>query len=44
MPNWLIGSHSYGIVKQAAVLVALYEQPGEGKLRVLLTTRAKTLR
>ena len=29
--------------RRAAVLVLLYEKPGEG-VRVLLTTRAKTLR
>ena len=33
----------YTKTRRAAVLVLLYEQP-EGTLRVLLTTRAKTLR
>ncbi|KAL7419386.1 hypothetical protein Q5752_006224 [Cryptotrichosporon argae] len=34
----------FGIVKRAAVLVCLFQRPGEARLRVLLTTRAKTLR
>ncbi|WVQ83170.1 hypothetical protein IAT38_005308 [Cryptococcus sp. DSM 104549] len=34
----------FGIVKQAAVLVVLYQKQGDDKLHVLLTTRAKTLR
>ncbi|WVF69691.1 hypothetical protein IAT40_004470 [Kwoniella sp. CBS 6097] len=34
----------YGIVRQAAVLVALFQKEGDDKLHVLLTTRAKTLR
>nr|XP_019008376.1 uncharacterized protein I206_06935 [Kwoniella pini CBS 10737]OCF47157.1 hypothetical protein I206_06935 [Kwoniella pini CBS 10737] len=33
-----------GLVKQAAVLVALYQKAGDDKLHVLLTTRAKTMR
>ena len=36
-------SLGYTKTRRAAVLVLLYEQP-EGTLRVLLTTRAKTLR
>lgn len=32
------------MVKQAAVLVALFQKPGDDGLSVLLTTRAKTLR
>lgn len=36
-------SLDYAKTRQAAVLVLLYEKP-EGELRVLLTTRAKTLR
>ena len=35
---------SFGVVKQAAVLVILFQKPGDDKLSVLLTTRAKTLR
>lgn len=31
------------MVKQAAVLIGLFERPG-GELEVLLTTRAKTMR
>ncbi|OCF44860.1 hypothetical protein I317_01349 [Kwoniella heveanensis CBS 569] len=34
----------YGKVRQAAVLVALFQKEGDDKLHVLLTTRAKTLR
>ncbi|WVQ98156.1 hypothetical protein IAU59_005278 [Kwoniella sp. CBS 9459] len=34
----------YGIVRQAAVLVALFQKTGDDKLHVLLTTRAKNLR
>ncbi|ORY30327.1 NUDIX hydrolase domain-like protein [Naematelia encephala] len=34
----------FGLVKQAAVLVPLFQKPGDDKLSVLLTTRAKTLR
>nr|XP_018265343.1 uncharacterized protein I303_01708 [Kwoniella dejecticola CBS 10117]OBR87501.1 hypothetical protein I303_01708 [Kwoniella dejecticola CBS 10117] len=33
-----------GLVKQAAVLVALFQKDGDDKLHVLLTTRAKTMR
>ncbi|WWC86791.1 uncharacterized protein L201_001670 [Kwoniella dendrophila CBS 6074] len=33
-----------GLVKQAAVLVALFQKEGDDKLHVLLTTRAKTMR
>lgn len=36
--------NSFGIVRQAAVLVVLFQKPGDDKLSVLLTTRAKTLR
>ena len=35
---------SFGVVKQAAVLVILFQKPGDDNLSVLLTTRAKTLR
>lgn len=35
---------SFGIVRQAAVLVILFQRPGDDKLSVVLTTRAKTLR
>lgn len=38
----LIGSS--GVVRQAAVLVILFQRPGDDKLSVVLTTRAKTLR
>ncbi|WVW78330.1 hypothetical protein I302_100284 [Kwoniella bestiolae CBS 10118] len=34
----------FGLVKQAAVLVALFQKEGDDKLHVLLTTRAKTMR
>ncbi|WRT64673.1 uncharacterized protein IL334_001607 [Kwoniella shivajii] len=34
----------FGIVKQAAVLVALFQKDGDDQLHVLLTTRAKTMR
>nr|XP_031858238.1 uncharacterized protein CI109_006381 [Kwoniella shandongensis]KAA5525310.1 hypothetical protein CI109_006381 [Kwoniella shandongensis] len=34
----------FGLLKQAAVLVALFQKEGDDKLHVLLTTRAKTLR
>ncbi|WVO23885.1 uncharacterized protein IAS62_005242 [Cryptococcus decagattii] len=36
--------HDFGIVKRAAVLVALFQREADDKLHVLLTTRAKTLR
>ncbi|OXG12703.1 hypothetical protein C366_05518 [Cryptococcus neoformans Tu401-1] len=36
--------HDFGIVKQAAVLVVLFQRETDNKLHVLLTTRAKTLR
>ncbi|OWZ66418.1 hypothetical protein AYX14_02900 [Cryptococcus neoformans] len=36
--------HDFGIVKQAAVLVVLFQRETDDKLHVLLTTRAKTLR
>jgi coenzyme A diphosphatase NUDT7 len=39
-----MSDRSFGLVKQAAVLVALFEKPGDDQLSVLLTTRAKTLR
>lgn len=35
---------SFGIVRQAAVLVVLFQKEGDTQLSVLLTTRAKTLR
>lgn len=35
---------SFGVVRQAAVLVILFQRPGDDKLSVVLTTRAKTLR
>ena len=37
-------SSSLGQVKQAAVLVALFQPPNELDLRIVLTTRASTLR
>ena len=36
--------YSLGTVRKGAVLVALYQEEGEDELKVLLTTRAKTLR
>jgi hypothetical protein len=35
---------SFGVVRQAAVLVILFQRPDDDKLSVVLTTRAKTLR
>jgi uncharacterized membrane protein YecN with MAPEG domain len=35
---------SFGVVRQAAVLVILFQRAGDDKLSVVLTTRAKTLR
>lgn len=35
---------SYGLARLAAVLIALYQKPGETTLRVILTTRAAHLR
>ena len=35
---------SFGVVRQAAVLVILFQRVGDDKLSVVLTTRAKTLR
>jgi hypothetical protein len=37
-------THRLGLVRQAAVLVALFQRPGEDGLRVLLTTRASHMR
>ncbi|WOO85095.1 Nudix hydrolase 15, mitochondrial [Vanrija pseudolonga] len=36
--------HDVGLARRAAVLIAVFQRPGEDGLRVLLTTRAKHLR
>ena len=37
-------SNRLGLVRQAAVLIALYQPPGADSLHVLLTTRASHMR
>lgn len=39
-----VADNSVGLARRAAVLIAVFQRPGEDGLRVLLTTRAKHLR